>query len=37
VAPPAGLAEDDLRALLGAAAAAQGVDVALQPLDADAL
>jgi glycine cleavage system transcriptional repressor len=37
VAPPEGLAEDDLRALLRAAAEAQQVDVALQPLDADVL
>jgi glycine cleavage system transcriptional repressor len=37
VAPPEGLAEDDLRALLRAAAESQRVDVALQPLDADVL
>src|SRR5688572_12855155 len=33
VAPPEGLAEDDLRALLRAAAESQRVDVALQPLE----
>jgi glycine cleavage system transcriptional repressor len=37
VAPPAGLAEDDLRALLRAAADSQRVDVALQPLEPDVL
>ena len=37
VAPPDDLAEDDLRALLRAAAEAQQVDVALQPLEADVL
>ncbi len=37
IAPPADLAEDDLRALLRAAAEAQGVDVALQPLEPDVL
>jgi glycine cleavage system transcriptional repressor len=37
VAPPEGLAEDDLRALLRAAADAQQVDVALQPLEPDVL
>jgi glycine cleavage system transcriptional repressor len=37
VAPPEGLAEDDLRALLRAAAESQRVDVALQPLEADVL
>jgi glycine cleavage system transcriptional repressor len=37
VAAPEGLAEDDLRALLRAAADAQQVDVALQPLDSDVL
>jgi glycine cleavage system transcriptional repressor len=37
VAPPEGLAEDDLRALLRAAAESQRVDVALQPLEPDVL
>jgi glycine cleavage system transcriptional repressor len=37
VAPPEGLAEDDLRALLRAAAESQQVDVALQPLEPDVL
>jgi glycine cleavage system transcriptional repressor len=37
VAPPAGLAEDDLRALLRAAADSQQVDVSLQPLEPDVL
>jgi glycine cleavage system transcriptional repressor len=37
IAPPADLAEDDLRALLHAAAEAQSVDVALQPLEPDVL
>jgi glycine cleavage system transcriptional repressor len=37
VAPPPELAEDDLRALLRAAADAQQVDVALQPLEPDVL
>ena len=37
IAPPAGLAEDDLRALLRAAADAQRVDVALQALERDVL
>ncbi len=37
IAPPAELAEDELRALLRAAAEAQGVDVALQPLEPDVL
>jgi glycine cleavage system transcriptional repressor len=37
VAPPQDLAEDDLRALLRAAAESQHVDVALQPLEADVL
>jgi len=37
VAPPAGVREDDLRALLRAAADAQRVDVALQPLEPDVL
>jgi glycine cleavage system transcriptional repressor len=37
VAPPDNLAEDDLRALLRAAAESQDVDVALQPLEADVL
>ena len=37
IAPPEGLAEDDLRALLRAAAESQQVDVALQPLERDVL
>jgi glycine cleavage system transcriptional repressor len=37
VAPPEGLAEDDLRALLRTAADSQQVDVALQPLEQDVL
>jgi glycine cleavage system transcriptional repressor len=37
VATPESLAEDDLRALLRAAAEAQHVDVALQPLEPDVL
>ena len=37
VAPPPDLAEDDLRALLRAAAESQQVDVALQPLEPDVL
>lgn len=37
VAPPADLAEDDLRELLRAAAEGQRVDVALQPLEPDVL
>jgi glycine cleavage system transcriptional repressor len=37
VAPPPDLAEDDLRALLQAAADAQRVDVSLQPLEPDVL
>jgi glycine cleavage system transcriptional repressor len=37
VAPPEDLAEDDLRALLRAAAESQRVDVALQPLEPDVL
>jgi glycine cleavage system transcriptional repressor len=37
VAPPEGLAEDDLRALLRDAARSQDVDVSLQPLEPDVL
>ena len=37
VAPPEGLAEDDLRALLRAAAESQRVDVSLQALESDLL
>jgi glycine cleavage system transcriptional repressor len=37
VAPPDSVAEDDLRSLLRAAAEAQDVDVALQPLESDVL
>jgi hypothetical protein len=37
VAPPQGLSEDALRARLQEAAAPQGVEVALQPLEADVL
>jgi hypothetical protein len=37
VAPPEDLAEDDLRALLRAAADSQQVDVSLQPLEPDVL
>jgi glycine cleavage system transcriptional repressor len=37
VAPPRDLAEDDLRALLRAAADSQQVDVSLQPLEPDVL
>jgi hypothetical protein len=37
VAPPDDLQEDDLRALLRAAAESQHVDVALQPLETDVL
>jgi glycine cleavage system transcriptional repressor len=37
VAPPPDLTEDDLRALLRAAAESQQVDVALQPLESDIL
>jgi glycine cleavage system transcriptional repressor len=37
VAPPADLAEDELRALLRAAAESQRVDVALQQLEPDVL
>jgi glycine cleavage system transcriptional repressor len=37
IAPPADLPEDDLRALLRAAAETQQVDVALQPLEPDVL
>jgi glycine cleavage system transcriptional repressor len=37
VAPPQDLAEDDLRALLRAAADSQQVDVSLQPLEPDVL
>jgi len=37
IAPPPELAEDDLRALLRAAAESQDVDVSLQPLESDVL
>ena len=37
IAPPQGLGEDELRAVLRAAAQSQEVDVSLQPLDRDVL